>query len=360
MKNYIQLFENWLLTEGGWATTKTQGTVIKPKIIADCVSKMTIIGKDFNTYCSTPNVNLPPLDFGRPVGSGTWYEDDIESQPDKVYGDVDYMISYPVLELSGKDKRSDEIATAKLYNQEFLRFLGSQKYAFIDYEESAKVSDPSGLKLIMEVKTEEGSGWIQVDLIITHTDYKEWAFFRMTPIRNVKGFVLGNLYSAFGDTLELSIQPRGVRAKFAGSQMVSYSKRAGVEDKLITANVNTFMYDIARFFWEQSGTEKPYAESASLKAWKGININDPKFEDLCDGIKAVADTLEQLGEFGTVIKYTNAKDLLTAVKITYSEKMASAANSGKFDKAQTPAAMAAAEKVRKLVTDYTDLVNKLL
>lgn len=360
MKNYIQLFENWLLTEGGWASVKTQNTVIKPKIIADCVSKMKIIAADFSNHCQSANVNLPVLEFGRPVGSGTWFEDDIESQPDKVYGDVDFMIAYPVLELSGKDRRQDEIATVKLYNQELLGFLQKQSYSFIDYEETVAVTEPTSVKLIMEVKTAEGSGWIQVDLIVTHTDYKEWAFFRMTPIRNVKGFVLGNLYSAFGDTLELSIQPRGVRAKFAGSQMVSYSKRAGVEEKLITANINTFMHDIARFFWEQSGTDKPYQESTSLKSWKGIDINNPRFEDLCNGIIAVAETLEQLGEFGTVIKYSSAKDLLTAVKAAYSEKMSLAANSGKFDKAQSPAAIAAAEKVRNLVKEYTELANKLL
>ena len=65
--------------------------------------------------------------------------------------------------------------------------------------------------------------------------------------------------------LELSIQPRGVRAKFAGTQMVAYSKRAGAEEKLLTSNIQTFMHDIARFFWETSGTDKPYEEASSLK-----------------------------------------------------------------------------------------------
>jgi hypothetical protein len=355
---YVKLFENWLLTEGGWATTKTQGTAIKPKIIADSVKKMNIIAHEFAIHCKS--LELPPLDFTKPIGSGSWYEDDIESQPDKVYGDVDFMISYPVLELTNKDRRSDEIASTKLYNKELLDFLKNRRYAFIDIAETMTVSSDVSIKFIMAVETDEGEGWIQVDLVVTHSEYKDWAIFRMTPIRNVKGFVLGNLYSSFGEVLEISIQPRGVRAKFSGTEMVAYSKRAGVEEKLLTANIDTFMHDIARFFWEQSGTDKPYEESPKLKSWKGINPQNPRFEDLCDGIIGVAQTLEQLGEFGTIIKYKNSGELLDAVKKRYIDKMETAANAEKLNKAGTPAAQAAADKLRNFVKEYIEKINKLL
>jgi hypothetical protein len=357
MANYVKLFEQWLV-EGGWASTKTQSTLIKPKIIADGVKKLNVIGKEFAIHCK--GIELPPLEFSKPIGSGTWYEDDIVSQPDKVYGDIDFMVAYPTLELDGKDERSNEIASVKLYNKELLQFLKNKSYAFIDYEETVSVSDPSSLKLIMQVETPEGEGWVQVDLVVTHSGYKEWAIFRMTPIRNVKGFVLGNLYSSFGEVLELSIQPRGVRAKFAGTSMVAYSKRAGVEDKLLSANISTFMHDIAKFFWEQSGTDKPYKESSKLSSWKGIDPANPRFEDLCDGIVGVAQTLEQLGEFGTVLKYNSATALLNAVKDRYIEKMETAASSSKFDKITTPAAQAAADKVKALVADYTSKIKQLL
>lgn len=354
----LKLYEEWLIAEGGWATTKTQGTVIKPKIIADAVSKLAAIGSDFAKHCQS--IELPPLDFNKPIGSGTWYEDDIESQPDKVYGDVDFMVSYPVIELTGKDLRGDEIATVKLYNKELLDFIEKQRYAFIDLPETRSISSDSSIKLVMQVTTPEGDGWIQVDMMVTHTEYKEWAIFRLTPIRNVKGFVLGNLYSSFGEVLEISIQPRGIRAKFTGSQMVAFSKRAGVEDRLLTSNINTFMNDIAEFFWEQSGTDKPYEPSTSLSSWKGISPNNPTFESLCDGIKAVAETLEKLGEFGTVIKYKNAKELLEAVKARYIEKMETAANDGKLNKITTPAAQAAADKLRAFVAEYTTKIKSLL
>jgi hypothetical protein len=354
----LKLYEQWLISEGGWATTKTQETVIRPKIIADSVKKMTAISSDFARHCQT--LNLPPLEFIKPIGSGTWYEDDIESQPDKVYGDVDYMISYPTLDLEDKGERANEIASIKLYNKELMSFLKKQNYAFIDLPETEKVSSDSSVKLIMGVDTEEGKGWIQMDIVITHSGYKEWSIFRLTPIRNVKGFVLGNLYSAFGEVLEISIQPRGVRAKFSGSDMVAYGKRAGVEDRLLTANINTFMQDIAKFFWAESGTKELYSPSSDFASWKGIKPNDPKFEDLCDGIKGLANTLEKLGEFGTVIKYRSAKELLDAVKSRYISKMEAAASSSKFDKAETPAAQAAADKLRAFVTEYTTKIKSLI
>lgn len=354
----LKLYEEWLLIEGGWATVKTQNTTIKPKIIADAVKKLQAIGSDLNKHLQT--VELPPLDFSKPIGSGTWYEEDIESQPDKVYGDVDFMVVYPKLDLTGKGERNDEIATVKLYNKELMDFLEKRKFAFIDLEESRAISTDSSVKLVMQVQTEEGDGWIQVDMVVTHTGYKEWAIFRFTPIRNVKGFVLGNLYSSFGEVLELAIQPRGVRAKFIGDQMVSMAKRKDTDEVLISRDINTFMSDIAKFFWEQSKTDKPYEEAPSLKNWKGMNPNDPKLEDLVAGIKGVADTLEKLGEFGTVIKYKNAKELLDAVKNRYTIKMNNQKTADKFAKAESPAAIAARDKIMSLIDEYVAKVSKLL
>ena len=119
------------------------------------------------------------------------------------------------------------------------------------------------------------------------------------------------------------------------------------------------MTDIARFFWEQSGTSKSFKDTP-IEKWKGMNRNNPRFEDLCDGIKLVAQTLGSLGEFGTTIKYKNEKDLLNAVIAQYEKKMMTTYNSSKFDKAKSPAAIAAMEKVRSYCTEYIALAKKLL
>lgn len=353
----LKTYEQFLF-EGGWATTKTQGTVITPDVIKSVVEIMDRVATEFNGHLR--ELELPSLDFLKPIGSGTWWDEDLKDQPDKVYGDVDYMVAYPTLKLTAGKDREDEIATVKLYNKELMMWIEADKPKGIDIPESKAVSTDSSLKLVAEVPLSDGKlGYVQVDLVVTHKEYQDWAVFRMTPIRNVKGFVLGNLYSSFGEVLDLSIQARGVRAKFEGQVMRPYSTRKNVEEKEISISSRTFMTDIARFFWEQANTDKPFKETP-IEGWKGMNPKNPRFEDLCEGIRLLAKTLSSLGEFGTTIKYKSESDFLKAVFSRYEEKMMTAYNSSKFDKAQSPAAIAAMNKVRSLVTEYIDLAKKEL
>lgn len=358
MKNILK-YEDWVrLNEGGWATVKTQGTAITPKIIGSVVKVIQKISKEFNEHLR--ELDLPSLDFIKPIGSGTWWSDDQINNPNKEYGDVDFLVAYPTLKLTEKGEREDEIATVKLYNRELLMLLEVDKFEDVDVKESKAVSTDSGLKLIVKVPTEsQKDGWVQVDLVVTHKEYSDWTAFRMTPIRNVKGFVLGNLYSSFGEVLDLSIQVRGVRAKFDGEVMKPYSKRTGVEDRMISANSESFMVDICKFFWEQSGTDKPFKQT-SIEKWKGMDKKSPKFEDLIDGIKLAASTLSQLGEFGTTIKYKSESEFLKAVVNRYEKKMMTAYNSPKFNKAESPAAIEAMNKIRSLIEEYVQKAKDLL
>jgi hypothetical protein len=358
MKQHIKLFEEFI-NEGGWATTKTQGTAITPDVIGEVVKVMDYIEKEFTSHLN--EIGLPPADFIKPIGSGTWWKEDVEGQPEKTYGDVDFLVSYPTLKLTAGKDREDEIATTKLYNSELLMLITADRMPKIDLEETKKISNESGIKLIVEVPLKTGGiGYVQVDIVTTHQEYTDWTVFRMTPIRNIKGFVLGNLYSSFGEVLDLSIQTRGVRAKFEGQVMAPYSKRAGVDERLISANAGSFMQDIAKFFWQQSGTDKPYEPSARLAAWKGMNPNDPKFEDLCEGIRGVAETLEQLGEFGTTIKYKSSAEFLSAVVGQFDKKMMSQFNASKFNKAASPEAKKAVDKIRGMIKEYISKAQSLL
>ena len=353
MKNLLT-YTNFI-NEGGWATAKTQDTTITPDVISIVVDLMKELSSKFNQHLESEA--LPPLDFTQPIGSGTWWSDDLQTQPDKTYGDVDFMVAYPTLKMTDKGERADEIATVKTYNNQLMNWLDSTGLKWIDAKETRSISTADSVKLLMILPEDR---YIQVDLVVTHTDYKEWAIFRFTPERNVKGFVLGKMYTAFANLLELSIQPRGVRAKFVGDLMVPYSKRAGAIEKLISLSAESFMQDIAKFFWEQSGTDKPYQPSHSLQTWKGMDKHNPTFADLCAGIRGVADTLEQLGEFGSVLKYKSSQDFLIALVKQYEEAMLGTANSTKFAKAQTPAAFAAIEKIRSLIDKYTKLAKQHL
>ena len=356
MRN-LPTYEQFLF-EGGWATTKTQGTPITPDVIKSVVGIMERVSREFNGHLR--ELELPSLDFLKPIGSGSWWEEDLKNQPTKTYGDVDYMVAYPTLKLTAKKDRDDEIATVKLYNKELLMWLEAEQPKGIDVEESKAISTDTSLKLVAEVIMPNGDlGWVQVDLVVTHKEYQDWAVFRMTPIKNVKGFVLGNLYSSFGEVLDLSIQARGVRAKFEGDVMRPYSKRSGVDERLISSNAQTFMVDICRFFWEQSGTQWPFKDTP-IEQWKGMNPRDPKFEDLCEGIRLVAKTLRVLEEFGTTIKYKSEEDFLKAVFAQYEKKMMTTYNSAKFDKAQSPAAVAAMNKIRTTIDEYIKKAKELL
>jgi len=356
---YIKLFEEFI-NEGGWSTTKTQGTTITPKVIAEVVKILDGISKGFNSHLAS--IDLPSLDFMKPIGSGTWWKEDVENNPDKTYGDVDYLLAYPTLKLTEKGERENEIATVKLYNSELMTWLSKAKIKEVDLEESKKVSSDTALKLIVTFPIGDTDGYVQVDLVVTHKDYSAWSVFRLTPIRNVKGFVLGNLYSSFGEVLDISIQPRGVRAKFEGEIMQPYSKRANVEERVISADAKTFMDDIAKFFWFQSqGAEgKPYEPAPSLKNWRGVDPNNPKMEDFCQGIRGVAETLEKLGEFGTTLKYKSASEFLKAVIDQYEKKMMKQYNDSKFNKAESPEAKATVEKIRKMITEYVSKAKSLL
>jgi hypothetical protein len=346
------------LLEGGFSTTKTQETPITPQVIGKVNDVVQKLSSDFNSHLR--ELELPSLDFLRPIGSGTWWKEDIKNQPDKLYGDVDYMVAYPTLKLTDGKERDDEVATTKLYNQELLMWLEAEKYKGVDLLETKKVSSINGIKLIVEVELEgKTKGWVQVDLVMTHKEYAAWSLFRFTPMRNIKGFVLGNLYSSLGEVLDISIQARGVRAKFIGNQIVELSKRKDTEDKLISANIQTFMQDIAKLMWELSGSDKPLNTTA-IESWKGMNLNNPRIEDLCEGIKLLAQTLDQLGEFGGTVKYKSANEFLNAVVNRYTLKMEKAAVAPKFDKAYSDLAIKAVNKIKSLVEEYVPLVKKLL
>jgi hypothetical protein len=347
------------LNEGGWATVKTQDTVITPDVIAKVVKIVDAVAKEFNQHLKT--LNLPALEFMKPIGSGTWWEEDLQTQPDKTYGDIDFLIAYPTIELTGKGEKSDEAATVKLYNEELLNWLDSIKNPNIDVAESRKMSVPNSVKLLAVIDLDKkNKGYIQIDLVVTHTQYKDWSVFRLTPMRNVKGFVLGKIYTAVGNALDISIQVKGVRAKFKNDVIVPYSSRGkDVDDRLISQSISGFLQDTAQFFWQQSNTERSFNDM-HFSYWQGINPRNPSLEDICDGIVALGKTLEQLGEFGGTIKYKNSKEFLKRVFDEYKKVMMEAYNSSKFDKAETPAAKAAIEKIRKTIDQYVDFVeNKL-
>jgi len=351
-------YDAWLVVnEGGWSTTATQDTVLTPKLLKVADETTLKFEKDFNKYLK--ETGLPEVDFLKPIGSGSWYEDDIINQPDKVYGDIDYMVSYPLLGIS-PEQRKDEIETNKTYNSEMLKFVQTTNLPYINEKETSASSSPGVVRLMLNLEFEGKDVVVQVDIVVTYGPYEEWSIARYTPIRNVKGFVTGKMYKSLADALGISIQERGVRAKFQGDVLAPWNKRAGVQEKVITMNFGTFLKDIADFFYKYEGGEGEGKLDAHLKNTPGLDANKLSAEGICSGIRSLANTLEANGTFGNTLKYKNSQEFLNQFVKNFDSEMMDVYNAKKFDKAATPTAHAAVKKVQNLVIEYIDKVKTLL
>jgi hypothetical protein len=169
---------------GGWATTKTQGTKITPAVLQEAIEVLENIFADFNQWAQAHG--LAPVKVVGPGGSGVYFKKDLEENPEKAYGDVDILVMYPLDEPQG---RRVEIDTLKKYNGLFLQWSAESTRPDLDTEETEAISD-GNLKLVINLT----DGPVQVDVIPTFTYSADWAKARYTPIRGIKGFVVGFLY----------------------------------------------------------------------------------------------------------------------------------------------------------------------
>ena len=84
------------LLEGGWDTTLTQNTVLKPAIVGQALKVIDHFVVDFNKYLAKQG--LGPVQRGRPTGSSAYHEQDVVNNPEKVYGDIDLQMIAPPVE----------------------------------------------------------------------------------------------------------------------------------------------------------------------------------------------------------------------------------------------------------------------
>ena len=231
---------------GGWATVKTQGTKITPAVLEEAVEVLGRIFDDFNRWISEQG--LAPVKVVGPGGSGVYYKKDLAENPEKAYGDVDILVMYPLDEPQG---RRVEIDTLNKYNRLFLQWSESTDRPDLDAEETSAISE-GNLKLVINLK----SGPVQVDVIPTFTYSADWAKARYTPIRGVKGFVVGFLYQSFGNALGVSITDRGVVAKIKAGELVSPAFRKDVEERIVSRDFSRFIAHLAEFTDEFTRGEK--------------------------------------------------------------------------------------------------------
>lgn len=332
-----------LLLEGGWTSTVTQDVIITPEVAREALTLLPRFEKDFNTYLGTRD--LPPIEIGAPVGSSAYIERDLKSNPTKEYGDIDVVLKVPRIQILSDARNSSTYLNA------ITDFIAAEKPDYLH-------ADSSGKSLIVKTK----HGWIQVDLVKSFMDVGDWAQWRFTPEHNLKGAVMGFLYSALAEVLHLSIGDRGVQAKEKDGQLMKFKLR--VADK-----IHTFSTNIEKFGVETAEAMvkllDPTIEKVKLHAvlvkTPGLNKADIKARDLANVIKGIALTLELNGALGKGhIKATSAAQLMDEIAAVYKQKIDDAAIASKFDKATTPAAKRRAEETKETLLMRSKEVLKLL
>lgn len=319
-----------IISEGGWASTKTQGTVLTPGLLKRVVEylKNTIEPK-INSWLSSNNIQ--PIEFGNPIGSGTYYQKHLQTQPDKQYGDIDIQFIIPRL----SDKSTNE-------NRQFYYDL-IKKYG----DSSGVFETENGKNIIVNI---DDDNYVQIDLVSLFTDLVDWSTV-LTPPEGVKGVLSASLYSALAEALNLSISDLGIQIKTSDGKVVPFSKQKDVQVTNITTDRKKWAIDTVRYFGCKN-------LDPLLKRYPGMG-DESTIEQLIGSIVGIAKTLESNGKLSvTGINYSSAQDLITKIKDIYLSKIDKVINSSKFNKASTPEAQALAEKTKKvLFTGSRNIAN---
>ena len=332
-----------LFVEGGWDTTLTQGTVLRPVTVGKALTVIDKFVIDFNKFLK--GKGLGPIQRGKPTGSSAYHERDQEEDPDKVYGDIDLQMIAPPLEGKSHGQFS------AFWNGLADEFVKTGAAPYVDNTES-KPGHP-----IVKIGD---SDYVQIDFMWHEPKMADWGATRVTPERGVKGLLSGNMYSVTGEIMDLSIQHAGLRLKVIDNQRVPFSKQKDTKIVTVSTNPKTWIYDIFKYQAEQMGVDSPKIDPL-LKANAGTDISNVKIAVMANGIKGLAKSFEANNMFGQgdLAKFSSADDFLAQWMNRYEEKAMLDVTAKKRDKAETPEAKARAESDRKKVLQGLEMVKGL-
>jgi len=333
-----------IVKEGGWDTTVTQGTVIRPAVVKTVLGIVQQFVTDFNAWLE-PKA-LGPVAMGRPTGSGAYHEQDQIENPEKVYGDIDLQMIAPAVE-------------GLSYGQ-FTSFWNKQADEFVR-STTPKYVHPGESKAGHPIIKIGSDAYVQVDFMWHTQELSQWGAARVTPERGIKGLLTGNMYSVLGELLNMSIQHAGVQLKVSDGARVPFSKQKGTEVVTVTINPKTFIYDIFQYEAENILGNKTANIDNMLRQYPGNDISDVKISKLVTGIKGLANSFEQNDMFGkgNLSQFADANDFLNKFLSRYEEKAIIDINAAKRDKAETPEAKARAAEDKAKVQQGLNMVKSL-
>lgn len=291
------------VSEGGLKLPPEQRKDLTPTIVKDAAEIYRNFIKGFNLWLEA--LGESPIDPVRPTGSSVHAEKDIVDRPSAVYGDIDYLVSFPV-EYTSQDAgvmRKEEAASVKKYLDLLAEYIKSVRPDVIDVDLTLKGNPQMIIVKVPDV------GLVQVDTVITHPPYTEWMKGRYSPERGIKGYVTGNLYKALGDYLVLTIGTEGVMARLRDGERVPSKFRTGITYKSISTNFRTFFRDIADYI-----IKGEYTPDSLLESYPGLDPDNVNLDDMSYGILGLARTLASAGE-------VDLNDMLSSVYRSFVEGM---------------------------------------
>lgn len=322
------------LKEGGWDTTATQGTVVKPAVVKTALNIIKQFASEFNQYLAQQG--LPTVEVGHPTGSSAYYEVD---PADKIYGDIDLqMIAQP---------------TDHTTHSQFQGYWNKLADDFVKHTNPSYIlnTDSKPGHPIVQVGPDQ---YVQVDFMWHQPATRDWGRYRATPERGVKGLLNGNMFSVLGELLGMSIQHAGVQLKVQAGKPVSFQKQKDVEIVTVSTEPRTFVLDILKYLGGKQ-------VSPLLKQYTGVNTEEVKISNLVNAVKGLAESFELNGMYGQgpLANYASADDFINKFWARYSEKAMTEIASAKRDKATTPEAVARAEEDRRKVLQGLEMVKGL-
>jgi len=246
---------------GGLATTKTLNTKLTPKLVKECEKYIIFFHSELNTFLIQKGLN--PISRIGFLGSTYYIDKDINENPDKEYGDIDYLFS-----INENITPESESFIFYKYKQAIVEFIKETDITYILKDDSIGLN---GEKILFDIK----GNIIQIDIMLCG---KQFTFFYskiFLPEYNHKGFIIQGFLSSLTEFLNISINTKGVVVKLdKNEKIIPYQNRKDVERiETISINPYTFLYDIYSWFC------KYYHKSETLTLINLFGIN-PHYQTL--------------------------------------------------------------------------------
>jgi hypothetical protein len=330
-----------ILSEGGWASTATQGTKITPNTVKTVLPVVEQFIKKFNNWAKSKGIT--PITVGGPLGSTAYYQRDPE---DKEYGDIDLQVIAPDIE----GKSSAQVAA--LYTKYFDEFVQETKPQELHDE---KFTTNPVFKI--------GNDFVQVDFVWAVSSLSKWSKSRMTPPQNIKGAVHGSMFSSFGEVMHVSMQGSGAQIKIVGKDIKPYaSTRKFDRLETVSTDIESFGIDIVKWLHNHMNIPTSLKISPLLKQHPGLDTKEISSKQLSDVIKGVAETFEINDMYGkdNLADFDNADQFIDAFVSNFTSKMQKSIDSSKFDKAQSPEAKKKAQDTKDKLQYGIEYVTGLM